>query len=456
MPRTLAPPEIGSDLVARYDKPGPRYTSYPPVPAWTSPFGADDYRAALREASMDDGDLAIYLHLPFCPQRCLYCGCNVSITRRSERIDAYLQRLELEIRRVTRELGTARRVTQLHLGGGTPNILSESQLLGLHQMLERYFAFAPDAERSIEADPRHVSFTQLQWLYALGFRRLSFGVQDLHPDVQRAIGRVQSVGVVREAFAMARDVGFAGLNLDLIYGLPVQTPHSMAGTVDEVLAWQPDRVAVYGYAHVPWLRKNQRGIHEADLPVAHEKFSLFRLAAERLEQAGYEWIGLDHFARPGDALARARRDGTLTRNFMGYTTVPATHLLGFGMSAIGDIAGRYVQMESELAAWAKGLDDGLLPVQRGHVQSEDDQWRRELITRVMCQREVPYALMGDDPSIFLARLQPMASHGLVMFGPDRLSVTSAGRYFLRNVAMAFDAGVGSGVPAPDGSYSRTI
>jgi oxygen-independent coproporphyrinogen-3 oxidase len=425
------------------------------VPAWGQPFGADDYRAALREAAEDDGDVALYVHLPFCPQRCLYCGCNVSITRRAEKVDAYLQRLELEIGRVTRELGTSRRVTQLHLGGGTPNILSESQLLVLHQMLERHFAFAPDAERSIEADPRHVSFTQLQWLYALGFRRLSYGVQDLHPDVQRAIGRVQPVGVVREAFAMARDVGFDGLNLDLIYGLPFQTPHSVASTVDEVLAWGPDRVAVFGYAHVPWLRKHQRAITETALPVAYEKFSLFRIAAERFEKAGYEWLGLDHFARPGDALARARRDGSLTRNFMGYTTVPAAHLLGFGMSAIGDVAGRYVQMESELPAWAKGLDDGALPVQRGHVQTEDDRWRRGLINRVMCQLHVPYAMMGDDPSRFLHRLQPMATDGLVEFGADGLSVTPAGRYFLRNVAMAFDAAAGTTSPA-DGRYSRTV
>lgn len=453
MPHTLAVQDIGPEVVARYDQPGPRYTSYPPVPAWREPFGEDGYRLALREAAEDDGDLALYVHLPFCPQRCLYCGCNVSITRRAEKVDAYLARLALEVRRVAHELGVSRRVTQLHLGGGTPNILSEQQLLTLHQLLERHFTFAPDAERSLEADPRHVSFTQLQWLYALGFRRLSYGVQDLDPQVQRAIGRVQPVGVVREAIAMARDVGFRGLNLDLVYGLPHQTPETVAATVDEVLQWQPDRVAVFGYAHLPWLRKHQRAVADAALPQALARFALFRTAAERFEQAGYEWLGLDHFARPGDALARARATQGLTRNFMGYTTVPAAHLLGFGMSAISDVAGRYVQMHGELPGWAQGLDAGGLPVQRGHQLTDDDQWRRAMILRVMCQREVPYAMMGDDPSLFLHRLRPMATDGLVEFGPHALRVTDAGRYFLRNVAMAFDA---TAETAEAGRYSRMV
>lgn len=441
-------------LVGRYDRPGPRYTSYPPVPAWTQPFGADDYRAALREASEDAGDVAVYLHLPFCAQRCLYCGCNVSITRRAEKVDAYLDRLEMEIRRVTDVLGAHKRVTQVHLGGGTPNLLTEPQLLELHRMLERYFTIAPDCEKSLEADPRHVSFPQLQWLYALGFRRLSYGVQDLDPEVQRAIGRVQPVSLVREAVAMARDVGFTGLNVDLIYGLPYQTSTSVASTVHEVLGWGPDRVAVFGYAHVPWLRKHQRAIGESALPAAWEKFSLFRQTAESFEQAGYEWIGLDHFAKPGDSLATARRTGHLRRNFMGYTTVPAAHLLGFGMSAIGDVAGRFVQMESELPAWAQATDAGDLAVQRGHVQSPDDQWRRGLIERVMCYRDVPFAMMGDAAPAFVERLQPMIDDGLVELGPEGIAVTPAGRYFLRNVAMVFDATTAAAPPA--GGYSRTV
>ncbi|MCE2941919.1 MAG: oxygen-independent coproporphyrinogen III oxidase [Gemmatimonadetes bacterium] len=445
---------LDAALVARYDASGPRTASYPPAPAWGRPFGAADYRAALREASEDDGDVALYVHLPFCPQRCLYCGCPVSVTRRAEKVDAYLHRLEIEVKRVTRELGTARRVTRLHLGGGTPNILTESQLLVLHQFLERHFAVASDAERSLEADPRHVSYTQLQWLYALGFRRLSYGVQDLHPDVQRAIGRVQPAGVVREAVAMARDVGFEGLHLELVYGLPGQTTHSVASTVDEVLAWGPDRVAVFGYAHLPSLRPNQRAFADAALPTAYERLSLFRTAAERLEQAGYQWLGPDHFARPGDPLARAHRDGVLTRSLMGLTSVSAAHELGLGMSAIGDVAGRYVQMEGELPGWAKGLDDGDLPVQRGHVQTDDDRWRRDLVTRLLCRQFVPYAIMGDDPSVFLHRLRPMATDGLVEFGADGLAVTPAGRYFLRNVAMAFDAGAGRGASV-EGRYPRT-
>lgn len=453
MTHAIAVREIGPDLVARYDQPGPRYTSYPPVPAWRPPFGEADYREALIEAAEDDGDVALYVHLPFCPQRCLYCGCNVSITRRAEKVDAYLSRLALEVRRVTRDLGVSRRVTQLHLGGGTPNILSEQQLLTLHQLLERHFTFAPTAERSLEADPRHVSFTQLQWLYALGFRRLSYGVQDLDPQVQRAIGRVQPVAVVREAFAMAREVGFTGLNLDLIYGLPYQTQDTVAATVDEVLRWQPDRVAVFGYAHLPWLRKHQRAIGDSTLPAAYGRFSLFRTAAERFEGSGYEWLGLDHFARRGDPLVSARDDGTLTRNFMGYTTVPAAHLLGFGMSAIGEVAGRFVQMAGELPEWAQGLDAGGLPVQRGHVLSDDDVWRRAMIQRVMCHREVPYAMMGEDPSVFLHRLRPMATDGLVEFGATSLRVTDAGRYFLRNVAMAFDAATGT---AGAEAYSRMV
>jgi oxygen-independent coproporphyrinogen-3 oxidase len=446
--------DVAPELVSKYDRPGPRYTSYPPVPHWTTSFGEAEYRAALRDAARDTGDLALYVHVPFCPQRCLYCGCNVTVTRSAARVDAYLDRLEREMTLVVEALGTGRRVTQLHLGGGTPNALSAAQGARLVRMIERRFAFDGHAERSLEADPRLVTAEQLRHLFQLGFRRLSYGVQDLDAEVQEAIGRRQPASVVSRAVDAARTAGFTSLNVDLVYGLPRQAPWSFEKTLDAILALRPDRIACFGYAHVPWMRRHQRAIREADLPRGMARFELFRLATERTAALGYEWIGYDHFAVPEDPLALAHRRGALHRNFMGYTTMPAAHLIGFGMSAIGEVAGRYVQMAGEGPAYDARIDAGALPVVRGHVLSAEDRAQRAMLLQLMCNLRLPYTAIAGDRDATLERMRPFAADGLVELTGDAIRITALGRFFLRNVCMALDAYLACSAPGP--RYSSTV
>ncbi len=442
-----ATPGVSRELVARYDVAGPRYTSYPTVPAWTAPFGPADYQAALRDvAERPDEALSLYVHLPFCASRCHYCGCNALVTRRNEVADAYLDRLERELGMVLETLGRGREVVQMHWGGGTPNFLTCPQLERLARMLERAFAFAPDAERSIELDPRLVTPGQLPLLRQLGFTRVSLGVQDLDPAVQFAIGRVQSLGLVADVVGEVRRLDFESLNLDLIYGLPLQTPERFRLMLDTAQRLRPDRIAVFGYAHMPEHRHHQRQIQASDLPTGAARFDLFVAAVETFTEAGYQWIGLDHFATPSDAMAVAAREHRLHRNFMGYTVQPAPHLLALGMSAIGDLAGRLVQLDAKLGDYQKRIDAGELPVARGHHLSADDRRRRSAILHLICNLELPYDLPldgGGTPRTILAeelvRLARHARHGLVTLEPARIAVAPAGRFFLRNLCMELDA-----------------
>lgn len=444
---------IPYDLIERYDRPGPRYTSYPTVPVWNSRFSADDYVRALGDVEAADS-LALYVHLPFCAVKCLYCGCNMTVTRRSETIDHYLSLLERECAQVVEALGGSRRVTQLHWGGGTPNYLSETQLWRAFEIFRQRFDLAPDAELSIEADPRQTSRTQLLALRSMGFNRISFGVQDVDREVQEVIGRVQSLELIRDACAMARETGFAGLNVDVMYGLPLQTPERYARTLQSVLELEPDRIACFGYAHVPWMRSHQRAIDEALLPNAAERFTLFRLAVDTFERAGYQWIGLDHFARTHDALSVAQRERRLHRNFMGYTVMPADHLVAFGMSAISEVGGAFAQNAAKLADWQNGVEESRLPIIRGHTLSADDLARRDAIMQLMCNLE----LTLDSPRRWadeIVRLRPMEDDGLIQIESDRLTVTPAGRFFLRNICMAFDAYLPAEV-SEEKRFSRAI
>jgi oxygen-independent coproporphyrinogen-3 oxidase len=443
--------------LARYDVPGPRYTSYPTVPAWRAPFGPAEYREALADlAALEHDPVSVYLHLPFCGYRCHYCACNVALARRPDVVDGYLDRVEHELDLVTAIAGRGRRVRQLHLGGGTPNLLDLRQINRLSAMLEARFTFTPGAERSIEADPRLASRDQLVALRAFGFQRISYGVQDFDPAVQAAIGRVQPEAVVRTAVALARDAGFEGINIDLVYGLPLQTPASFRRTLDAALALAPDRVACYSYAHLPEARRNQRLIDEAALPSREDKFQLFRLAVDAFTSAGYEWLGMDHFARPADDLAAAARERRLHRDFMGYTTRPAPHLLGFGMSAIGDVAGRFVQSVPRTGAYQRALDSGDFPVERGHRLTDDDQQRRAAILSLMCSLELPFPLVPPPAAETHARLQPLVEDGMLATAADRYQVTAIGRYFLRNIAMALDAYLARQASGPRPGFSRTV
>ncbi|MDX2261418.1 MAG: oxygen-independent coproporphyrinogen III oxidase [Gemmatimonadales bacterium] len=440
-----------ADLLAlqpKYDRPVPRYTSYPPVPAWRKDVGPAEHGAALAAlAQQPASPMAVYAHLPFCRTRCLYCGCHVVPTSRAEKVDRYLDQLEAEIHLVTGRLGLGRRVQALHLGGGTPNFLSADQLRRLGGMLHLAFDLSAATELSVEADPREVSPDQLGALAALGFRRISFGVQDTEPAVQTAIGRVQPLPVVAEAVAEARGVGFRGVNIDLMYGLPHQTPASLDRTIDAVLALGPDRLACFGYAHVPWMQKHQTAINEAFLPDAPARASLFHRVVERLEDAGYAWVGLDHFARPDDPLAIAERERRLHRNFMGYTTRHIADMVSLGASAISEVGGRFAQNEGRLPAYAAAIAEGRLPIARGHELTADDRLRRAAILELLCNRRVAQALAWGELAEGYERIRETADDGLVAITGDGLEVTRLGRFFLRTLASAFDAHLPTGEAA---------
>jgi oxygen-independent coproporphyrinogen-3 oxidase len=431
---------VTAELLARHDRPAPRYTSYPPVPAWRQGFGPPDYVEALTEAaSTPAAPISVYVHVPFCALRCLYCGCNVRITRRGDLLDRYLDDLEREIALVTGVLGGGRRVSQLHIGGGTPNYLSDEQLRRLREMLDRAFRLDQDADTAIEADPRHSSPRQLATIRALGIRRLSLGVQDLDPRVQQAIGRIQPEALVRETIDAARAAGFEGINVDLIYGLPGQAVGGFTRTCEAVINWRPDRIACFGYAHVPLLRRHQRALERHGIPQGAERFALNRAAIAAFTGAGYTWVGLDHFALADDPLARAMRERRLHRNFNGYTTMPAAHLVAFGMSGIGEVAGRLVQSHPQLEPWSRAVNRGELPTARGHRLTEDDRRRRDAILRLMCDLELPLALADQGLGPELERLGRYADEGLVEVWEGKVAVTPVGRIFLRTLCTVFDA-----------------
>lgn len=454
---------ISADFVEKYNKPGPRYTSYPTVPAWKQEFGPDDYAAALAELADRPGDeLAVYLHVPFCAKACHYCGCNMLVTHDRDEVTAYLDRVETEIGRVTDLIGTGRRVVQVHWGGGTPNYLKNDQVERVLGMLRGAFDIAPEAEVALEIDPRIGSPEQAAFLREAGFNRISLGVQDFEPRVQGAIGRRQSRDKTLDVYHGCREAGFPGVNVDLVYGLPGQTGESFAATLDEIIELGPDRVACFSYAHVPWVRPNQEKVDTSIMLTGYEKFSLFQLTVDRFQAGGYVWIGIDHFAREGDELAVALEQRALHRNFMGYATKPAPHMLAFGMSGIGDVCDRFVQNDATYEGWTRRVDAGGLPVVKGHRLSDDDRLRRQAILNIMCNLELPWELTraqwgAPADELFadaVAKLPPLVEDGLVTLDDDGLRITEKGRYFVRNVAMAFDAHLGRGGDKP--VFSKTV
>jgi oxygen-independent coproporphyrinogen-3 oxidase len=417
------------------------------VPYWDPSFDAADYRTALDAlAEAPDEALSVYVHLPFCARRCYYCGCNAMATSRTDVVDAYLDRVEREVWRVAARIGLARRVTQLHWGGGTPNLLDRAQMIRLYGLLATAFHLDPDAEVSIEMDPRVGSPAQMRLLRELGFTRISLGVQDLDDGVQAAIGRLQSEADTVQLFEAARAEGFGSINLDLVYGLPRQSVDTVSRTVDRVVALRPDRVALFGYAHVPSARPHQRAIDEGALPDPGDRLALFLTALERLEGAGYTWLGLDHFVLHDDALARAARARRLQRNFMGYVDRRAPHTLAFGTSAIGSVAGRFVQAHAKLGPYQKAIDAGGLAVARGHTLSRDDRFRGAVIRHLMCNMEIDLDITvsgfgvpvdGELPAA-VDRLAPYIDDGLLEPATRRFRVTRPGRFFLRTLATEFD------------------
>ena len=473
-PQTLA---FSADLLRRYDRPGPRYTSYPTAPQFHAGFGERELREV---ATASNGDpiprrLSLYVHEPFCESPCFYCGCNRIITRDKARGEAYLARLYREIALTAGLFDRDREVIQLHFGGGTPNFLSPAQLRDVVDTLRSHFRFSDAADRdiSIELDPRFVDADDIAALGKIGFNRASFGVQDFDPAVQEAVNRIQSVEQTRAVIDACRANGFRSVNVDLIYGLPNQTPDGFARTLDTVAQMRPDRVAVYGYAHMPHLFKPQKQLDASLLPSGETKLALLQLAIEKLTAAGYLYIGMDHFALPDDELALAQARGGLHRNFMGYTTHADSDLVGLGVSAISHIGDSFSQNPRDLPSWQAALDEGRLPVFRGMRMNEDDQLRADLIQQLMCQGEIPVAALerryaidfAEYFALALDRLAPLQDDGLVEVDRGGLQATSRGRLLLRIIAMCFDryltpAADVSPAPEQHGAapprYSRTV
>jgi oxygen-independent coproporphyrinogen-3 oxidase len=408
--------------------------------SWLGAFSAADYEAALARVAAQPADsLSLYVHIPFCAGRCLYCGCNTTVTHDSGRMDAYLDTLDREMALIVDRIDGNRDLLQVHLAGGTPNYLSEAQLTRLTEMLERRFHLVPDTECSIECDPRRASAGQLELLHALGFRNISFGVQDLDPDVQRAIGRIQSEELIRDVYWMAREIGFDSIAFDLIYGLPQQTAATFTRTLDSVLELVPDRIACFGYARQTLSGAHQHAIDVHELPDNAERERLFRDAVARFTQAGYAWIGLDTFALESDELARAQSEGRLRRNCIGYTATPSAHLIGIGAGAVGELEGNCVQNHPELDSWQRAVAAGQLPVNRGHQLADADRRRRDAISHLICNLELPRAMADGCLEDEYRRLAAYAGDGLVETLPDGLRVTEAGRFFLRELCSEQDA-----------------
>lgn len=444
---------IAPELLQRFDVPGPRYTSYPTADRFVEAFGPAQLAQALAQRAGGVGGvggraaaLSLYVHIPFCESVCYYCACNKIITRHHERAGQYLEALEREIALYVDVLGRDQPVSQLHLGGGTPTFLADEELARLMQVLRTSFRLVPGGEYSIEVDPRTVSPQRLSHLVSLGFNRISLGVQDFDPDVQKAVHRVQSFDSVARLIEQARELGIESVNADLIYGLPRQTATSFARTLELMGQLRPDRIALYGYAHLPARFKPQRRIDASELPGPADKLAMLSAAIASFARAGYDYIGMDHFALPNDALAVAKRQGRLHRNFQGYSTQPDADLIALGVSAIGRVGSHYSQNVKTLPEYYDALRQGQFPVARGLALTRDDLVRRAVIMALMCQGQVAFesielSYLIDFRHYFaaeMAQLEPLAAHGLLRIEPDGLYVTPSGWYVVRGIAMVFD------------------
>jgi len=438
-----------SDLIQRYDLAGPRYTSYPTALQFHSQVSPFDLLHALRESRKAQRPLSLYVHVPFCANICYYCACNKVITKDRGRTQPYLQRLEQEIQLIACHLDPKQKVEQLHFGGGTPTFLSHDELRQLMAHLRKHFNLLDDdsGDYGIEIDPREADWSTMGLLRELGFNRVSIGLQDLDPDVQRAVNRLQSLEETRAVIDAARTLQFRSINIDLIYGLPRQTPDAFARTVDEVIRLQPDRLSVFNYAHLPERFMPQRRINTSDLPSAADKLLMLERTIAQLTGAGYRYIGMDHFALPDDELAIAQEESTLQRNFQGYTTQGHCDLIGLGVSAISQIGELYCQNTSDLAQYQHTLGSAQLATSRGLLCNQDDRIRREVIQQIICNLQLPFVYVEQRFNIdfrgYFAPLWPsleqMAADGLIALDNQQLTVLPAGRLLVRSVCMVFDA-----------------
>ncbi len=451
----MNPIQVSLEQLRKYNQPGPRYTSYPPATHFTEDFELFHTCAGVKPP------LSLYFHLPFCKRQCLYCGCTNIVTSQQDRSAVYLDYLQKEIELRRPYLDADSDVVQIQLGGGTPTFLLEEELSRLGELIHSNFTVNPQVEAGAEIDPRGLTLEKVQALQQAGFNRASLGVQDTNPTVQKTISRIQPLEVVAQANQWVRDCGMTSVNFDLIYGLPAQTLDSFSQTIDDVLTLSPDRLAVYSYAHIPWIKPFQKAL-ESKLPNTETKLQLLQLAIEKLTGAGYVYIGMDHFAKPDDAMAVALADGTLQRNFQGYSTLKGVDLHGFGMSSISHAGGRYFQSEKEIGPYYQALDDGRLPLVRGYNMTDDDKIRYAAIMHIMCNLYVDYAKISAELGVDftdyfkadLASLEDLEKDGLLQREENGLRVTPLGRLFVRIIAMRFDAYLQAEQRA--GRYSQTV
>ena len=454
--------KVDLDLVKKYSVPGPRYTSYPPATHFTDQVPFDRVRDAIRANNENaDRDLSLYFHIPFCYSLCWYCGCTTVITQKQEQSGSYLDYLQKELDLMGRLIHPQRKVVQIHFGGGSPTFLQPDEFRRLGDMIRSRFRVAPEVEASVEIDPRRLTREHVKAMREFGFNRASLGVQDYDPDVQKAVHRIQPREMVEQVAGWIREAGFVSLNLDLIYGLPLQTHDSFSRTLDGVLELNPDRFAVFNYAHVPWIKPHQKIFKEGTLPTAETKLDLLKTTIEKLTSVGFAYIGMDHFAKTTDELAIAQKQKTLQRNFQGYSTHAEADIYAFGMSSISHAGRAFWQNQKELPDYYRMLDAGQLPYERGYLMTDDDEIRRQTIMRLMCDQGLDFAAMSQKLGLNfteyfakeLATLDDLEADGLVQRAEGGLVVTDKGRLLIRNIAMRFDAYLPQ---EKEKRYSKTI
>jgi oxygen-independent coproporphyrinogen-3 oxidase len=434
------------DLIEKYGNAVPRYTSYPPATELKDEFTPLDWEFALTESNQRQSPLSLYFHIPFCQTACYFCGCNVIVSNNKNAAKTYIEYLSKEIEFTSSFIDTRRPVTQLHWGGGTPNYLSLEQIDYLWETINKQFTFDDKAEISIEINPRYIDRNYIFFLKQIGFNRISFGIQDFNPQVQEAVNRVQPEALLFDVMDWIKEAGFESVNVDLIYGLPYQTLSSFKETIQKTIKLDPDRIAIFNFAYVPWIKPVQKNIPESALPQPHEKLEIWQMSIQELTDNGYIFIGMDHFAKPNDELAIAQRNSTLKRNFQGYTTQPEAELYGFGLTSISMLEDTYAQNHKRLKEYYQAIDQGILPVSKGFKLSKDDILRRDVIMQIMSsfyldksQIEAKYHL--DFDSYFapeLIAMRPLIADGLVQSSHDSIIVTNLGRLLVRNIAFLFD------------------
>jgi oxygen-independent coproporphyrinogen-3 oxidase len=438
---------INKETILKFDVPGPRYTSYPTAPVWSEDVNEEIYMERLKAFGKTEKTLSLYIHIPFCRSLCSYCGCNVVIRKADERFgDEYLRYLSMEMDLVSRSIGGRKKVTQFHVGGGTPTFLSEAQIERLYVNAQKKFDIDPRGEIAMEIDPRTTEASKIKNLRGLGFNRISIGVQDFNEEVQRQVGRHQPYPLVKELHERCRELQFESVNFDLIYGLPRQTVRSFRETVEKVILLRPDRIALYSFAYVPWLKRHQKKIEASLLPSSDLKLDIFLNARAQFLEGGYKAIAMDHFALEEDELARAFEAGTLYRNFMGYTVKPADEYIGLGLTSIGFLEDTYVQNQKALASYERRLQCGRLPVERGKILSPDDKRRQWTIRSLMCQFEIDKKAFADRFSADFDRyfkeeqghIGKCVQDGLIRVEGEKIGATDLGKIFIRNVCMGFD------------------